>query len=201
MRVITIGPGALKWQSRILADEIRRGNPEGFDVAVGVLTGGACVADNLLKFMPEEYFGMRENVRMRRHGSAMKEGGLVEALLGKVPISLLNYARIAESLWLQAKHVIVEKPRPVPSLPVSLTEVLSAKERPRVLLIDDAIDSGGTLQAVIAAMRQVNPNVEVTVAVITVTTSRPQVKANYAVYTDSTLVRFPWSVDYKQMEE
>lgn len=201
MRVITIGPGALKWQCRLMARQICDERPDGFDAAVGVLTGGACVADNILYFFPEGYFGTRENVRMRRGGSYVKGLGLVEALLGKVPISLLNYARIAESMMLQVKHAIVAKPRPVPSLPQSLNELLASKERPKVLLIDDAIDSGATLQAVMEAMKQVNPRVEITVAVITVTTSKPKVKADYAVYTDSTLVRFPWSIDYKQMEE
>ena len=72
------------------------------------------------------------------------------------------------------------------------------RDRPEILVIDDAIDSGDTLAAIVKTLRQTNPYVSVSIAVITETTRRPRIRANYTLYRNRTLIRFPWSNDYKK---
>ena len=66
-----------------------------------------------------------------------------------------------------------------------------------ILVIDDAIDSGDTLSAIASTLRHRNPEATVCIAVMTETTADPCIRANYALYRNRTLIRFPWSNDYK----
>jgi hypothetical protein len=52
----------------------------------------------------------------------------------------------------------------------------------------------GIVDAILAA----NPRARVKVLAITVTTTSPMIMADYYIYYDSVLVRFPWSKDYKE---
>jgi hypoxanthine phosphoribosyltransferase len=65
----------------------------------------------------------------------------------------------------------------------------------RVLVTDDAVDSGATLATVLRHIHAVcPPGVEVRSAVITQTLEQPMIKPNYALF-HNVLCRFPWSFD------
>jgi hypoxanthine phosphoribosyltransferase len=65
----------------------------------------------------------------------------------------------------------------------------------RVLVVDDAVDSGVTLVTVLRMLRAACPNdVTLRTAVITMTTRDPAVVPDYALYR-GVLCRFPWSFD------
>jgi hypoxanthine phosphoribosyltransferase len=67
--------------------------------------------------------------------------------------------------------------------------------RPRVLVTDDAIDSGATLATVLRLVRAACPTgAEIRSAVITQTLEHPIVTPDYVLFHD-TLCRFPWSFD------
>lgn len=104
---------------------------------------------------------------------------------------MLDLLRMAEARLLAL--------RPRPSCP--RIEILSELRRQlpgQVLVVDDAVDSGITMQAVVEALRRARPDVEVRAAVITVTTGRPSVSPDYTLYNNHTLIRFPWSIDMKK---
>ncbi len=82
-------------------------------------------------------------------------------------------------------------------IPDGLAAVLSQNIQPAILVIDDAIDSGDTLFAIVETLKKTNPNAKVETAVITETTHHPRIRANYTLYQNRTLIRFPWSSDYK----
>jgi hypothetical protein len=64
-----------------------------------------------------------------------------------------------------------------------------------ILVVDDAVDTGATLRAVLDAIGRVAPaGVGVTTAAITVTTPDPIVRPDVALL-DGWLCRFPWSLD------
>lgn len=67
----------------------------------------------------------------------------------------------------------------------------------KILLLDDAVDSGATLQAIIAEAKAQWPDIEVRSAVITVTSEHPVCMPDYYLYHNLTLVRMPWSIDAK----
>jgi hypoxanthine phosphoribosyltransferase len=65
----------------------------------------------------------------------------------------------------------------------------------RILVTDDAIDSGATLATVLRLVRAVCPSgTEVRSAVITQTMEQPITTPDYVLFHD-TLCRFPWSFD------
>lgn len=68
---------------------------------------------------------------------------------------------------------------------------------PLVLLIDDAIDTGATIHQARQQLLRQFPDITLRVAVITVTTRHPICDADFCLYHNRTLCRFPWSNDYR----
>ncbi len=64
-----------------------------------------------------------------------------------------------------------------------------------LLIVDDAVDSGTSLAAVVTAVRKTYPSIIIRSAVITVTGDNPLYMPDYYLYNDSILVRMPWSID------
>ena len=83
------------------------------------------------------------------------------------------------------------------AVPPELDAFLKSGGR-KILLTDDAIDSGATMMWVKNQFIEQYKDLEIKVAVITVTTPHPLVDADYALYRDRVLVRFPWSNDTKR---
>jgi hypoxanthine phosphoribosyltransferase len=66
---------------------------------------------------------------------------------------------------------------------------------PRVLVVDDAVDSGLTLATVLRVLREISPsNTQFRSAVVTVTLEQPLAEPDYVLYR-GVLCRFPWSFD------
>ena len=67
--------------------------------------------------------------------------------------------------------------------------------RQRILVADDAVDSGVTLGTVLRHLRAVCPSgTEIRTAAITQTLEKPMARPDYALF-HGTLCRFPWSFD------
>ena len=67
-----------------------------------------------------------------------------------------------------------------------------------ILLVDDAIDSGATLNLIKEHIHKNYQNSNIKIAVITITTKEPIISADYYIYNNRTLIRFPWSNDIKK---
>lgn len=201
MQVLTLNQQALDKHAERLAALVAASiteKEESFDALIAVLTGGGLVADSFCRAFPARLYAMRCDVELQRPSTRRKNGPL-GALLRRLPLWLLDWLRMAESSLLRLTHRHKPShPLPEVKLPDDLAARLTSLSAPKVLLIDDAIDSGDTLAAVIESLKKANPEVSVSVAVLTVTTRRPRVKADFALYTNSTLIRFPWSKDYKK---
>ncbi len=106
--------------------------------------------------------------------------------------------RIAESILLAFRRKIKgSSESTIVELPEGLINILQNKEVPNILMIDDAIDSGDTLYAITETLKRVNPKSAIRIAVMTETTAHPRICADYTLYRNKTLIRFPWSNDYK----
>lgn len=79
-----------------------------------------------------------------------------------------------------------------------VVEFLNSNANSKVLIVDDAIDTGATLKLVKDKILEKYPKTIVRIAVITVTSNRPLIDADYCIYHNRTLVRFPWSNDVKK---
>ena len=177
-----------------LADEVLNHNFSP-DIVVGILTGGGYVGREVRKAWPSAIY---TEIRVQRRDTAKKGSGFRHKLLQLLPYCLLNRLRMAEMLYedLKARKT---KPRREGNveLPDDIDALLTARES-HILLVDDAIDTGATLKLIKDHINSTYPLANVKIAVITVTSNHPLIDADFCLYHDRTLVRFPWSNDVKQ---
>jgi len=196
MQVLTLNKDAFEEHAARLAKMVESDLPSGgFDAIIGVMRGGSIVCDAFCLHFPSSAYRLRTDVMLQRP-STKRKNGVVTRILKKFPIWVLDLMRIAESRMLSLKLTLTKsKHTPAVSLSEGLTKILKGRKTPRILIIDDAIDSGTTIYAIRQALTALNPEADVKVAVITVTTSTPCIQADYALYRNQTLIRFPWSSD------
>lgn len=151
------------------------------DAVLAIARDGVFVAELMFQGVP--HF----NVRLSRPSTSLK-GALFRRIVKLLPLWLLNRLRIWESNRLEHRQRSAEKNLEIPALPD-----LSAYRR--VLVVDDAVDSGTTLAAVMRSVAGNYPDMELRSAAITVTTRHPVMQPTYALYRDLTLIRFPWAPD------
>ena len=162
---------------------------------VGVRTGGLVVAEamaraasNLTPVLP---------LTCRRPGTRLKSRipGL-KTVLGSLPESWCDAMRHAEHRLFSGRRRHAPAPLVDPEEAVAIGAMLAGEQDgARVLVADDAVDSGATLAAVLGALRAVcPPATDFRTAVITVTLEEPVVEPDYALYR-GVLCRFPWSFD------
>ena len=167
------------------------------DVIIGVLNGGGYVGRQIVQVSPKETTYVE--VKIQRDGTTKKEKGLIHSILQSLPYSVLNILRILESIVLEYKSKKNNtKRKGTIKLPDNVVSFLSDGENKKVLLVDDAIDSGATLLLIKQYLMSKFENIDVKIAVITITTKQPLVVADYYRYYNRTLIRFPWSNDIKK---
>jgi hypoxanthine phosphoribosyltransferase len=160
---------------------------------VGVRTGGLVVAETMARGTSLPVLPLT----CRRPTTAFKSRvpGL-KPILATLPEPLLNALRRAEHR-LVSGHRRGARPTQIDlNEAIAIGNWLRMLGRgARVLVVDDAVDSGNTLATVLQTLRGVCPEaVELRTAVITVTLEDPAVVPDYALYR-GVLCRFPWSFD------
>lgn len=149
------------------------------DCVLAIASGGVHVAANMFAGVAHM------SVTLRRSSSSAK-GGLIKKIIKRLPRKINDWLRIVEAQVLSAR-------RQSPSNAVLMLPPIGRFRR--ILIVDDAVDSGITLQAVTKAVTDSCPDSAVRSAVITMTTDTPALVPDYAIYRDNTLIRFPWSLD------
>lgn len=198
MQVITLTSDKFERECGRLAMLVAGNHPKAFDAAVAIRTGGVWVADSMSRALHKGYFGEMIDVTLQRPSTKKKEG-LIDKLLPHLPIPVLDLMRMAEAQALNISHRISKTaPLPEVTIPNRLAAILSEREAPEILIIDDAVDSGVTLAAVRRAIASTNPAAKVKSAVITVTTDHPRLRPDFSLYSNHTLIRFPWSKDFRR---
>ena len=179
MKVVSLLGSAFAESCRLLAQKISKDyNP---DLVIGVLTGGGYVGKEVFSSLPHTKKRLYIETRIQRTNTKTKEKSIIRQIFKYSPIFLLDWMRMLEA--------VISFPQDVDSLLKS--------ELKNVLLIDDAIDSGATLHLLKEYLEKHYANIVVKIAVITVTTPNPIVDADYFLFHDRVLVRFPWSNDVK----
>ena len=155
------------------------------DTVVGIANGGVHVSK--LVFPDVRHV----SVSCRRPLSDTKDrSGATMSFIRSLPLWMRNLLRISESLIFG----ILKPARLKPSVNFDPAQFNDSKY---ILVVDDAVDSGVTLSAVLSALRQLPVAPAVKSAVITTTTPNPAVRPDFSIYSNRTLIRFPWSNDYR----
>ncbi|MDE6650383.1 MAG: hypothetical protein K2K45_10690 [Muribaculaceae bacterium] len=181
-----------------LARMVEEDAPGRFDAIVAVRRGGSYVCDAFCRYFPKDLYGTRYDVALQRPSTRHKKGWLGN-ILKRLPVALLDVMRMAESVMLSCRRKTRSvSPSAYVEIPADLKSLLQGLRNPSILIIDDAIDSGDTLSALSGTLTGTNPGAIIRIAVMTLTTSCPRIGADYALYRNRTLIRFPWSNDYKK---
>ncbi len=197
MRVITLRQKEFEQACfRLAKDVALQYSP---DVIIGILTGGAYLGRIIYDVLNDDGEKKYVEVAAHRPGHRVRGSGFVKSLFSVLPQCALDGMRILESKILEwrsrgktpgQRQVKVEMPTGVQK------KLLGGGCR--VLIVDDAIDSGATMASVKDYIEREYPGNPVKTAVITVTTASPAVEADFSLYRDRVLVRFPWSNDMKR---
>lgn len=185
-RVVTLDDRNFDDACRRLRDRLGIFAP---DLVVAIPTGGRYVAASMFSDVP-----IVEISHHRPSTDRKKRYPLLQKLLKAAPYPVLDAIRILESYILQLKHYEIKDIDPK-SIDQATKEKIG--QASNILIVDDAIDSGATISAVVRVVRTLAPRAAVKIAVITVSTSTPMQQPNYTLYDNNTLIRFPWSMDIK----
>lgn len=192
--VLTLTPTLLEEHCQRLASRIQAAGFEPM-LLIGIKQGGAEVARLMKNFFPGSHYC---EVRISRPSTKQKGQGWMHRLLQKLPLVLCDLLRTLESRFNEWRS---QGQQPIRigqiALPADISRTLSEAESARVLLIDDAIDTGATILQAQQQLQAQFPNLDIRVAVITVTTRKPVCEADFCLYHNRTLCRFPWSNDYR----
>ena len=197
MAVVTFNPTLLAEACHQLSCRVKAG---GFtpSLLIGIQHGGAEVARRMRNDFPEAAYC---EVRLSRPGTEQKSNGLTHRLLQHLPLWMCNTLRIVESRVNEWRSKGKDPVRiGTIRLPQDITSTLSNpsnSSNPSILLIDDAIDTGATIQQARLQLLKQFPDITIRVAVITVTIPHPICDADFCLYHNRTLCRFPWSNDYR----
>ncbi|MGJ8585361.1 MAG: phosphoribosyltransferase [Marinosulfonomonas sp.] len=167
------------------------------DGIVGIATGGELVA----AAMPNQECFELMTCALRRPGTARKKNLRIGFVLRHFPYALTNILRQIEDYFGERNQQLVSLP-PEPSSKLNedldrLSAIIAKQGLTRIVVIDDAVDSGATLSCVLTALRGRLPKyIDLRTAVITKTRTRTAIEPNFKLY-DDTLCRFPWSFDYR----
>lgn len=155
------------------------------DLIVGIAVGGVEVAARMFPDVPHAEVECHRGVSGRKRSHPR-----LFSVIRRLPVFVRNWMRIIEAKMLSSG-------RRASSTAVEMSDSarLAISAAGRILVVDDAVDSGNTLAAVLAEIKAMHGAVEVASAVITVTTSAPAVQPDYTLYNNQTLIRFPWSMD------
>lgn len=186
MRVLTLDMGVIEWCGRELETMAREFDPE---LIIAIARGGVTLAKYMFEDVPHLDVDIHRpsTVWKRKLHSIMRLTRFLPRWIG-------DELRIAE-----AKRLSMHKPRAIVATPEAVKEILDAAQyATRILVVDDAVDSGATLRAVFDALK----DCEAEVRGASIALTRPDAVAYpyYHIFQPGTLVRFPWSADARRRQ-
>lgn len=110
----------------------------------------------------------------------------IASCLRVLPSCMRDALRIAEA------RILVRKRCHMDNTVIKLPELSSGK---RILIVDDAVDSGATLKAIVEEFMRKYPGCDIRTAVITITGTDTTYRPDFCVLDNRTLIRTPWSID------
>jgi hypoxanthine phosphoribosyltransferase len=189
MQVITLSSAALNKACESLSQIIIDNLACAPDAVIGIRNGGAVVADMLAKHLGVDVVAYADASRPGK-----KSRSFVAPMLKSIPTAIADLLRRVESFALRfspgkQRNIAFNSTDGIKSL-------LSKDKHSNLLIVDDAVDSGITLNGVVAHIATLYPDANILTATITVTTPNPVEMPDFSLFRN-TLIRFPWSADFK----
>lgn len=185
MKVITLHKEDFETACKELESMVRRSFAP--DLVIGIANGGVNVAELIFGGVGHVV------VKLQRPGTQTKEKiSLVMRCIKRMPEPVKNCLRMFESSLLSLR-------KPVKRDSKNIEIDIPASSR-RILIVDDAVDSGVTMLAVVEAVKKLAPDADIRTCAITCTTPQPLLTPDYFLYNNRTLIRFPWSNDYRRVK-
>ena len=165
---------------------------------IGVRAGGAMVAEKVFVYLQKQGIHLEYyEVGASRYATAAKNSYGIKSSFKYIPVFILDWLRIIEHYIVNLRMKLSEEVERSVCLDDKLVDYLAGLDAGRLIIIDDAIDSGATVKALIDKINLINPELEVKVAVLVVTQKKPLVSPDVCLY-QNVLIRFPWSSDFKR---
>jgi uncharacterized protein len=165
-------------------------------LAVGIRTGGLAVAESMVRAASAPLPVLPVTCRRAATGGKARVP-LLRTALSALPRPALDLLRRVEHRLYIAPRTRQLRPQQVGHAELDMIAAWIADQpsQSRILVTDDAIDSGATLATVLRLVRAVCPSgTEIRTAVITQTMEQPITTPDYVLF-HNTLCRFPWSFD------
>lgn len=164
---------------------------------VGIRTGGYVVAEKMVKHLKSSdshvlFYG----VTASRTTSNIKNKLKVHYFFKLLPTPVLNVMRLIEHFFLSIQMYCSKSSNRHIEISSDLQSYLKGLSGGEILVVDDAIDSGATVNGVLARLNELNPRLTYYVAVLVVTQSSPSVLPDVNLY-ENILLRFPWANDFR----
>jgi hypoxanthine phosphoribosyltransferase len=177
---------------------LMRGVEHDYDptLVVGIRTGGLVVADSMARAASAPLPVLPVTCRRATTG-AKSRIPLFRAALATLPRPAVDLLRRFEHRLSATARAHQKRPQLIDHDEINVIAEWLARRaaQQRVLVADDAVDSGVTLGTVLRHLRAVCPSgTEIRTAAITQTLDRPVTRPDYALF-HGTLCRFPWSFD------
>lgn len=196
MEVITLTSTNLEKQSVAIAKKIlkTKWTP---DIIIGIATGGIYVSRPIKEeLIRKSWKGKYYEIKLSRQSTEARKKLKIKVLLTKLPYFILNKLRKIEAFTFETLKANSYDPVKEKKIVLSDDLINDIKNSNSVLLVDDAIDTGSTVLAIKNVVKKINTNINVKVAVLTVTQKKPYIEPDYTIY-KRVLLRCPWSEDYK----
>ncbi len=166
------------------------------NLVVGVLNGGGYMYSAIKEVEGFKKLGFHD-IKLQEIKSSKKYKNFFKPVLKILPYTILNRLRVCESdRSRRAINNIRIDELKNQKIDFDFDSILK-KPIKRILIVDDAIDTGITMFVVKNNIRKLFPDAEIKVAVISWTIEESIVTPDYYLY-KNTLVRYPWSIDYKE---
>ena len=185
MELVTLEEQHFKTACRKLAEKVQHMQFRP-DVIIGICTAGVYVAEEMAKSYPDaRVYSIRP--LDNRPSSSRK---WFSALFRMTPEWLLRKLRTFKvTVRSTKKHTLSRK--------FEIPEEVKKLGKLNVLLVDDSVDGGSTLGSAAKRLTALNPDITLFTATIAVTRRCAICKPDVSLYRPGTLVRYPWSVDFK----
>lgn len=195
MNVITLNKSEFEQACDYLALKLAESGD--ITALIGVRSGGATVAKLVFGYFEKhgkklEYY----EAGASRYATAAKNSGSMKKLFKYLPTFFLDWLRVAEHYIVTLRMKLSDDVKRNVHLDSGLVDYLANLDAGRIIIIDDAIDSGATVKILLDEFYSINPLLEYKIAVLVVTKNVPLVYPDFYLYQD-VLLRFPWSSDYK----
>lgn len=196
MKVLTLSKTTLSDLAYQLLTMVQKEHIK-LDIVIGVATGGTYISHPIyLQLQTEKWKGTYHEVKLSRPSTEKKKFLGIKKVLGKLPYFLSSILRVLEVNYFETFKSKNYDKRIEKRVHFSDALIQDIKNSSSLLLIDDAIDTGSTLLALKNVIHDINPHIDIKIAVLTVTHTKPYIQPDYTLY-KKVLLRCPWAMDYK----